>query len=325
MLPCTSAPACAHRLLRRQQRQLALRGRPARGRRHAVRLQERPARRVHRGRRRVRVRLQDRSSVQGSISVPASVTTSDGVTLPVRSRTRGERPRRVLCLHAMMTDGRYFGARRDNGVRPRARRRRLRRRLPRPRPVAAARRRRATTGASTTSSSATCPALVDATRPDAIIGHSLGGLVTLAALGTGRIAPPRALVLGATSVWLGGDSRSARDHGRVSRRHGAVRQGADPRAARRHGRRVEELRRAAHRLAAQRALAVRAGVDYLAALETITVPALAITGAGDWMCKPDDAAAIARRIRARSCASSVARTATRSIRITSSCSRGPSW
>jgi pimeloyl-ACP methyl ester carboxylesterase len=40
------------------------------------------------------------------------------------------------------------------------------------------------------------------------------------------------------------------------------------------------------------------GIDYLAALERVHVPALAVTGAGDWMCKPDDAAAIASRIAA---------------------------
>jgi pimeloyl-ACP methyl ester carboxylesterase len=42
------------------------------------------------------------------------------------------------------------------------------------------------------------------------------------------------------------------------------------------------------------------GVDYLVALETITTPSFAFTGAGDWMCKPADAELIARRIR--SCA-----------------------
>src|SRR5438094_1239524 len=42
--------------------------------------------------------------------------TSDGVTLRIQ-RVRATAPRRavIVCLHAMMTDGRYFGARRDRG------------------------------------------------------------------------------------------------------------------------------------------------------------------------------------------------------------------
>src|SRR5262245_58437264 len=55
------------------------------------------------------------------------------------------------------------------------------------------------------------PAIVDAVSAAsevpphelAILGHSLGGLVTCAALGTGRIPSPRVLALAATSVWLG--------------------------------------------------------------------------------------------------------------------------
>src|SRR5262249_51508406 len=39
------------------------------------------------------------------------------------------------------------------------------------------------------------------------------------------------------------------------------------------------------------------GVDYMVALETITTPTFAFSGAGDWMCRPSDAEAIARRIR----------------------------
>ena len=39
--------------------------------------------------------------------------TADGVTLRIdRLRAQGERRGVVVCLHAMMTDGRYFGARR---------------------------------------------------------------------------------------------------------------------------------------------------------------------------------------------------------------------
>src|SRR6476469_8801568 len=39
---------------------------------------------------------------------------ADGVTLKIdRVAAQGERRGAVVCLHAMMTDGRYFGARRD--------------------------------------------------------------------------------------------------------------------------------------------------------------------------------------------------------------------
>jgi hypothetical protein len=40
-----------------------------------------------------------------------------------------------------------------------------------------------------------------------------------------------------------------------------------------------------------------AGVDYMVTLETIDAPTFGFTGATDWMCKPDDANAITRRIR----------------------------
>jgi len=143
------------------------------------------------------------------------------------------------------------------------------------------------------------PALVDAIRPDAIIGHSLGGLVTLAALGTGRIAPPRALVLAATSVWLGGglDRRAIM----AAYRGVTALFGKAPIRALRAGH-ADESRSFVEQLTGwQRSgrWLSRTGVDYLTALETVTVPALAITGAGDWMCKPDDAAAIARRVNAK--------------------------
>ena len=42
--------------------------------------------------------------------------TADGVTLRIdRVRAAGERRGVVVCLHAMMTDGRYFGARKASG------------------------------------------------------------------------------------------------------------------------------------------------------------------------------------------------------------------
>jgi pimeloyl-ACP methyl ester carboxylesterase len=39
------------------------------------------------------------------------------------------------------------------------------------------------------------------------------------------------------------------------------------------------------------------GIDYAAALDHISIPTHAFSGANDWMCRPKDAEAIARRIR----------------------------
>jgi predicted alpha/beta hydrolase len=130
----------------------------------------------------------------------------------------------------------------------------------------------------------------------ALIGHSLGGLVACAALGTGRIAPVRVVGLAATSVWLGetlarralmGAYRGITQLlGRAPIR--ALGVGTADEAAgyvdqltgwARHGR-WTSLR----------------GVDYRAALEAIDVPAFAFTGATDWMCRPRDASQIAKRI-----------------------------
>ena len=131
----------------------------------------------------------------------------------------------------------------------------------------------------------------------AILGHSLGGLVTCAALGTARITPPRRLVLAATSVWLGESKRRlaimAAYRG-VTALFGrapikAIRAGtADESAGY-----VEQLTG----WALSGRWTSRTGIDYLAALARITTPTFAFSGAGDWMCKPPDADVIARRIR----------------------------
>ena len=227
--------------------------------------------------------------------MPAYVTTSDRVSLHY-DQVPGEGAR-VLCLHAMMTDGRYFGARRDNG---------FARALGADVYVAEFRGH----GRSQPPSAGEddwsfddlverdLPALVAEIKPDAIIGHSLGGLVTLAALGTGTIAPPRALVLASTSVWLGGGLE--RRAIMAAYRGVTALFGKAPIRALRAGHADESKGYVAQLTGWQRTgrwLSLK-GVDYLAALETVTVPTLAITGAGDWMCKPDDAAAIARRVKA---------------------------
>jgi len=226
---------------------------------------------------------------------PGSATTSDGVTLRY-DRVPGDGPR-VLCLHAMMTDGRYFGARRDNGFAH-------------------------ALGAETFVADfrghgesqppvagdddwsfddlveRDLPALIAAIKPDAILGHSLGGLVTLAGIATGTIAPPKRLVLAATSVWLGGDiSRRAI---MAAYRGVTALFGKAPIRALRAGTADESKGYVAQLTGWSRSgrWTSLAGLDYMAALETVRVPALAVTGAGDWMCKPDDASAIARRVNA---------------------------
>jgi alpha-beta hydrolase superfamily lysophospholipase len=235
--------------------------------------------------------------------------TADGVTLRI-DHVRASAPRRgsVVCLHAMMTDGRYFGARRGSGSFAHALatagldvfvadfRGHGRSTPPRAGPgdwsfddlveldlpaiiVACAR------------ASGIAPGEL------AVLGHSLGGLVACAALGTGRIPPPRLLVLAATSVWLGETlarraimgvyAASARLLGRAPIR--ALRLGT---ADESHGY-VDQLTGWARRGRWDS----RAGIDYMAALAAIDVPTFAYSGAGDWMCRPRDARAIAGRIR----------------------------
>jgi predicted alpha/beta hydrolase len=234
--------------------------------------------------------------------------TVDGVMLKI-DRVPAFRERRgaVVCLHAMMTDGRYFGARRDGSfaaalaeagldvyvadfrghggsVPPRA-------------------------GHDDWSFDdlveADLPAILQRAAeasnlaPDqlAILGHSLGGLVACAALGTGRIPSPRVLALAATSVWLG--ETASRRAIMAAYRGVTALLGRAPIKAVRAGT-ADESRSYVRQLAGwalQGRWTSLAGVDYLAALETIRAPTFAFSGAGDWMCKPSDAEAIARRIR----------------------------
>ncbi|NVB80518.1 MAG: alpha/beta fold hydrolase [Kofleriaceae bacterium] len=235
--------------------------------------------------------------------------TADGVTLRIdRVTARGSRRGAVVCLHAMMTDGRYFGARRDGSfastladagldvyvadfrghgrsVPPRAGRGDwtfddlVELDLP------------AIVGAAAAASGMSAGEL-------AILGHSLGGLVACAALGTGRIPPPRVLGLAATSVWLGETLRRRtimRAYRGITKLLGrapirALRIGTADEAAgyvdqltgwAKHGR-WTSLR----------------GIDYRAALDRIATPTFAFTGATDWMCQPRDANQIAKRIPA---------------------------
>jgi alpha-beta hydrolase superfamily lysophospholipase len=233
--------------------------------------------------------------------------TADGVTLALdRVRASGTGRGVVVCLHAMMTDSRYFGARKNDSF------------------VAAlaaagldvivadfrghGRSRPPTAGPDDWSFDdlveLDLPAIIGAAAAASscapeqlvLVGHSLGGLVATAALGTGRIASPRLLVLPATGVWLHGP------HGPLRRRvmmatyrASATLLGKAPIRALRIGS-ADEPRTYVRQLTgwtkAARWTSLR-GIDYTAAAETITTPVLPFTGAGDWMCTPADARAFA--------------------------------
>jgi predicted alpha/beta hydrolase len=234
--------------------------------------------------------------------------TADGVVLRIdRVPARGSCRGAVVCLHAMMTDGRYFGARRDGSFAAALAESGL------DVYVADFRGHGRSVPPYAGEEDWTFDDLVERDLPAilgraaeasqvaidrvAVLGHSLGGLVTCAALGTGRIAAPPRLVLAATSVWLG-ESASRRAimaayrgvtalFGRAPIK--AIRAGtADESAGY-----VDQLTRWTR----TGRWTSGAGVDYLAALDRITTPTFAFSGAGDWMCKPFDAEAIARRIR----------------------------
>jgi predicted alpha/beta hydrolase len=229
--------------------------------------------------------------------------TADGVTLRLdRLRGEGERKGVVVCLHAMMTDGRYFGARREASFAA---------------TLAAAgfdvivpdfrghgRSRPPTAGPDDWSFDdlveLDLPAIVGASAaasrcaPDELIllGHSLGGLVATAALGTGRIASPRLLVLPATCWWMLGPGGSLRRRAMMATyRHVTTLFGKAPIRALRMGT-ADEPRAYVHQLtgwtSAMRWTSLR-GVDYTIAAHAITTPILPFVGAGDWMCTPRDA------------------------------------
>lgn len=236
---------------------------------------------------------------------------ADGVTLrvdrvPATGATRAAR-RAVVCLHAMMTDGRYFGARRDGSFAA---------------TLAAAgldvyvadfRGHGRSVPPYAGEGDWSFDDLVELDMPAilnlageasglpsqeiAILGHSLGGLVAAAALGTGKISSPRLLVLAATSVWLG--ETAARKAIMAAYRGVTALFGRAPIKAIRAGT-ADESAGYVKQLtgwASQGRWTSLTGVDYMVALETISTPTFAFAGAGDWMCKPFDAEVIARRIR----------------------------
>src|SRR5258705_8706805 len=138
--------------------------------------------------------------------------TADGVTLRIDPLRASKRRGVLVCLHAMMTDGRYFGARRDTGFAATLAGQGIDvlvsdfRGHGRSRPP--------TAGPDDWSFDdlveLDLPAIlarvshVTECPPSelAICGHSLGSLVALAALRTNRIVPPRPVLPPPTPPWL---------------------------------------------------------------------------------------------------------------------------
>lgn len=229
--------------------------------------------------------------------------TADGVTLRIdRVRARGQRRGVIVCLHAMMTDGRYFGARRDDSFAA---------------TLAASGfdvlvadfrgHGRSETLADWSFDDLVeldLPAIVAAAAhesgcaPEALVllGHSLGGLVTTAALGTRRIAPPRLVVLPSTTVWLNGAHGPLRRRAVMAAyRHVTALVGRAPIRALRLGTADEAptyVRQLTSWASSARWTSLR-GSDYAALAETIATPVMPLVGAGDWMCTPADARAFA--------------------------------
>ena len=229
--------------------------------------------------------------------------TTDGVRLAI-DRVAAIGPRRgvVLCLHAMMTDGRYFGARRDNGF-------------------AAALANAGLDvfvldfrghGNSTPPTARTAnwtfddlvrfdlPAAVNAVARVAgaavsevtLLGHSLGGMVAAAGVATKTIATPAQIVLAAVGIWLPGP------HGDRKRRAIMTMYRLSARllgyapirffrlgTADEAGAYVEQLTRWAR----TGAWTSNDGVDYFAALATETVRTWGFLGDGDPLCTLEDA------------------------------------
>ena len=233
--------------------------------------------------------------------------TADGVTLRIdRVRARGERRGVIVCLHAMMTDGRYFGARRPGSFAATLAERGHDVLVPDFR--GHGRSRPPTAGPDDWSFDdlveLDLPAIVTAAAQSSdcapedlvLLGHSLGGLVATAALGTARIPSPRLLMLPSTAVWLHGPDGSLRRRALMAvYRNVTALLGRAPIRALRVGT-ADEAATYVRQLTGW-TLAARwtslGGIDYQAAAPSITTPVLPFVGAGDWMCTPRDAAGFA--------------------------------
>jgi len=233
--------------------------------------------------------------------------TADGVTLRIdRVRATGERRGVIICMHAMMADGRYFGARRDGSFAATLAEHGHDVLVPDFR--GHGRSRPPTAGPDDWSFDdlveLDLPAIIAAAATHSgcvaedlvLLGHSLGGLVATAAIGTGRIPSPRLLMLPATAVWLHGAHGSLRRRALMAiYRHLTAALGRAPIRALRVGT-SDEAATYVRQLTGW-TLAARwtslGGIDYKVAAQSIPTPVLPFVGAGDWMCTPSDAARFA--------------------------------
>ena len=236
--------------------------------------------------------------------------TADGISLAI-DRVAAVGPRRgvVVCLHAMMTDGRYFGAQREGSFASELATNGFEVFVPdfrghgKSRPPIAGKH----DWSFDDLVELDLPAIVTACAQAAgckpselvLLGHSLGGLVTTAALGIGAIPSPKLVVLPATSVWLLGPDGDRKRRALMSiYRYSAMLLGRAPIRALRIGS-SDEAKTYVKQLTgwtrAGKWTSLR-GVDYMARLSTIETPMLPYVGAGDWMCTPTDARGFAQRI-----------------------------
>lgn len=138
-------------------------------------------------------------------------------------------------------------------------------------------------------------------RPEQVvwIGHSLGGLVSLAALARGAAPPPRALVLGTTNIWRDPTplrraivelfDGSARLLGRAPIR--ALGFGTDDEPASY----TSHLARWVH---TGRFTSADGVIDYDAALPGLRLPILTLVGTGDPLCRVADTRELTARLTA---------------------------
>ncbi len=236
--------------------------------------------------------------------------TADGVRLAIgHAPARGPRRGAVLCTHAMMAHGRYFGVARrpsfaaylaDRGVEVFALdwRGHGHSRPPDPRRAQ---------WSFDDYVELDLPAALGAVAQHGvapaeltIVGHSLGGLVALAALGTGTVRGLGRLALAATSVWLPGATGPRRRRALMAAYDLASRPlGFAPIRALRLGTDDEPRAYVAQLTGWARTgrWTSRTGVDYLAALENVVTPTWAFVGAGDRLCRPEDAEVLRARVR----------------------------
>ena len=238
------------------------------------------------------------------------VPTADRVSLGIdRYPAIGERRGVLVCLHAMMTDGRYFGGKREGSFVHEMTSGGFEVFVPSFRGHGRSQPPIAGKGDWSFDDlvELDLPAIVMAVSQAAkcepselvLLGHSLGGLVTTAALGIGAIPSPRLVVLPATSVWLLGKDGDRKRRALMSIYRNVTRVlGRAPIRALRIGTCDEAatyVKQLTDWTRAKKWTSLR-GVDYGSALAKIETPILPYAGAGDWMCTPSDARAFAQQM-----------------------------